>query len=114
MQISKDDGPREKLRWENEEGEWLKVHAVEVKDKILPPEKIDPKTNKTIEVPCVDKKADPKKPILKNETTAVCPGKGGNHTDHKEFCSLADDSLLLSNRSGVSLVKGSGHFDSYN
>ena len=76
---------------------------------------IDPKTNKTIKAdPCVDKPVNASKPILKNETTAVCPGKGGNHTDHAEFCSLEDDSPLLTNRSGVTLVKGSGQFDTFN
>lgn len=48
LQISKDDGPREKLRWENEEGKWLSVVDVEVKDKDVPKPKVDPKTNKTI------------------------------------------------------------------
>jgi len=108
LQISKDDGPREKLRWENEEGKWMDVVGVEVKDKAVPEPKIDPKTNKTIKPePCVDTpKTKPvvdnsKKPSDKNETktntttsitTKVCPGKGGNHTDHAEFCALTDDS----------------------
>lgn len=88
---------------------------MEVKDKILPTEKIDPETKKTIKAdPCVDKPVDPKKPILKNETTNVCPGKGGNHSDYAEFCSLQDDSKLLNNRSGVSNVKGSEQFDIFN
>ena len=34
MQISKDiNGTREKIRWENEEGKWMPVVVVEVKDK---------------------------------------------------------------------------------
>ena len=82
LQISKDDGPREKLRWENEEGKWLAAVDVEVKDKDVPKPKVDPKTNKTIAPePCVDTPKDPKT-LNKTETTKVCAGKGGNHTDH--------------------------------
>jgi hypothetical protein len=48
LQISKDDGPREKIRWENEDGKWVNAVQIEIKDKEVPKPKIDPKTNKTI------------------------------------------------------------------
>ena len=109
LQISKDDGPREKIRWENEDGKWMDVVEVEIKDKAVPKPVIDPKTNKTKEPePCVDKKDDNKKKLNATETTKVCPGKGGNHTDHADFCSLSDDSPIMNSRSGVTIVKGSG------
>lgn len=75
---------------------------VEVKDKEVEKPKIDPKTNKTVPPePCKETVRDPKKPLNKTESTKVCPGNGGNHTDHTEFCALEDDSKLLNNRSGV-------------
>ena len=51
---------------------------------------------------------DNKKTLNATETTKVCPGKGGNHTDHADFCSLSDDSPIMNSRSGVTIVKGSG------
>ena len=87
----------------------MDVVEVEIKDKDIPKPKIDPKTNKTIKPePCVDKPVDNNKKTNKTESTKVCPGKGGNHTDHKDFCSLTDDSKLMHSHSGVTIVKGSG------
>jgi len=71
----------------------MDVVTVELKDKDVPEPKIDPKTNKTIKPdPCVDKPVDNKKTLKNNETEKVCPTKGGNHTDHAEFCALEDGS----------------------
>jgi hypothetical protein len=77
MQISKDiNGTREKIRWENEEGKWMPVVVVEVKDKPIPAPKIDPKTNKTIPPEeCVDT------PPPTNPDPAPAPS--GNSTDDK-------------------------------
>jgi hypothetical protein len=95
----------------------MDVVEVEVKDKDVPAPKIDKKTGKKIEPePCVDTKPtnaktdkdDKDKKTKLVPTSKVCPGKGGNHDDHAEFCSLADDSKIMNSDSGVKVVKGSG------
>ena len=45
LQISKGDGPREKIRFENEDGKWMDDVTVEIKDKDVPKPVIDPVTN---------------------------------------------------------------------